>query len=143
MSDAAAPESPSRLQARLTLQLLQAGVPNIDVLRASSVEELHALADEHGVAVDGQNPSRGAGSALSLLLGTFPQPGTIHLPHTLGRPPVEVAPWQEDRWNALAGCDIEPLLASGAVALLSAHWLVARADSSEPLLLPRQRLPHH
>ena len=69
MSDAAAPESPSRLQARLTLQLLQAGVPNIDVLRASSVEELHALADEHGVAVDGQNPSRGAGSALSLLLG--------------------------------------------------------------------------
>ena len=24
----------------------------------------------------------------------------------------------------------------------SAHWLVARADSSEPLLLPRQRLPY-
>lgn len=53
---------------------------------------------------------------------------------------VPVSAEETERWVRYGGSELEPSLASGAIALLDAVWLVALAEGGG-VLLPRQALP--
>ena len=53
---------------------------------------------------------------------------------------VTIPPEKREEWDKYRGADLEPLLRSGAVALLDARWVVAYAKEGRPICR-RQELP--
>ena len=44
-------------------------------------------------------------------------------------------------WKKFGGEELEPFLRSGAIALLDAQWLIKFANSKDPIITIRQKLP--
>jgi hypothetical protein len=63
-------------------------------------------------------------------------------PHLPELREVELNEWEMVTWDGLGGRELESVLASGAIALLSARWLVALAKCGDGVLQPRQALPN-
>eukprot|EP00962_Isochrysis_galbana_P034043 scaffold11463_cov124-Isochrysis_galbana.AAC.13 len=62
-------------------------------------------------------------------------------PHRPAVREVEVGEEQMGKWKKRGGPELEAAIASGAVALLSARWVVALAEREGGVLQPRQALP--
>ena len=54
--------------------------------------------------------------------------------------PLHLEEYQLALWAKFGGAEVEPLLASGAVAMLDAHWLVAFYEHGGRRLARRRRI---
>ena len=55
--------------------------------------------------------------------------------------PTQLSEYQEQLWTKYGGDEVEPLLSSGAVVLVDAHWLIAFYERGGRALGRRQDLP--
>ena len=122
---------------------------------ATTDAELIAMASRHGVelappspnsgvtaphlAVETQAEPIGPGSHLSISAAVNPlSPSTYRIaPHNSVQSTEE---WHRERWQELGGTILEEYLEEGAIALLSAQWLVAAAAAGARLMA-RQCMP--
>jgi hypothetical protein len=79
-------------------------------------------------------------AARSKALATFPETVAASAPHMPPMRPVTIPEHRQRNWEQAGGTELEPALASGAIALLDAEFLVRLADGGG-VLCRRQELP--